>query len=78
MVDQSVPTAAISAIEERRLECVTGLHHRLLAMANSRGLLLWCREHNRSHLVTWEDLEGIRQGFQPIPCIPLVPDVYSS
>lgn len=77
MIQQTTAPTAVSATDEKRLECTTGNHQRLLAVANYRGLMLWCREHNRSHLVSWEDLEGLRQGFQPIPCISLTPDVYS-
>lgn len=51
---------------ERRIECQEGAYRRLLARADRRGIFLWCKEHRRAHLVTWEEVARLQQEFRPV------------
>jgi hypothetical protein len=56
----------VIAPTEKRIECQEGRFHRLLARATSRGIWLWCKEHGRAHLVTWEELALLHEEFRPM------------
>lgn len=56
----------VIAPQERRIECQEGAYHRLLARASARGLLLFCKEHRRAHLITWEEIALLQQEFRPV------------
>ncbi len=56
---------------EKRMECQEGDRHRLLARANMWGIMLFCPDHKRAHLVTWDEIERLRAEFRPKLVLPL-------
>jgi hypothetical protein len=56
---------------EQRIECNTS--GKLLARATQEGIKLWCEKHRREELITWEQLDTLRdsllsiaEDYQPI------------
>ncbi len=61
----------VLAPTERRIECKEGDRHRLLARANMWGIMLFCPDHKRAHLMTWEEVDLLRAEFRPKLVLPL-------
>jgi hypothetical protein len=46
---------------EQRIECNTT--EKLLARVTVEGIKLWCAQHKREELVTWEQLDTLRDSL---------------